>query len=211
MENKQICNNTRDFFNLLSLQRKPKEKFFIGISGSWRTFDDHVVDNTKSFVRKVLSRGDFIISGGALGVDYFVVEEAIRFNCSHRLKIFLPIPMDLFLKHYEKKEKEGVIDKYQAKAIISQLTKLKTKYPDSIIDSTKYTVANEESYLARNTTIINNCNALACFQVNDSQGVEDAMQKALKQSKPVYVKKFYVSLVPSTYKHYRHYCKYLSI
>jgi len=41
--------------------------------------------------------------------------------------------------------------------------------PESIKDNTPYAEANVESYYARNTAIIKECDELCAFQVNNSQ------------------------------------------
>lgn len=53
--------------------------------------------------------------------------------------------------------------------IISQLREVLDIAPQVIYDQTPYIEANVESYYARNTTILKECDILYAFQVNESQ------------------------------------------
>lgn len=78
----------------------------------------------------------------------------------------------------------------EAKAITAQLRTVQKLNPRAIIDNTSFKEANKESYYARNTLIVENCDILFAFQVNNSKGVQDALNKARKLGKKVVVKKY---------------------
>lgn len=63
---------------------------------------------------------------------------------------------------------------------------------ECIYDSTEFKEANVESYYARNMSIINAPDIIYAFQVNDSKGTQDAINKAKEFGKPTYVKKYYI-------------------
>ncbi|MDP2631340.1 MAG: hypothetical protein Q8P30_01055 [Candidatus Uhrbacteria bacterium] len=73
----------------------------------------------------------------------------------------------------------------QAEALIKQLTELKNANPDALIENPNNTEVNKDTYYERNTAVMNASDALAAFQVNDSEGVADTVAKALEQGKPV--------------------------
>ncbi|MBU2235814.1 hypothetical protein KKA01_02005, partial [Patescibacteria group bacterium] len=50
------------------------EKYWFGISGSWRKTNEEVEESVREAVRKILSRGGCIVSGGALNVDFFATD-----------------------------------------------------------------------------------------------------------------------------------------
>ena len=102
----------------------------------------------------------------------------------------MPITLDKFCAHYNKRATEWVITQEQADIITSQLREAFDIAPESIHDKTPYTEANVESYYARNTTIIEKCDELCAFQVNESQWTQDAIDKAIELEKPVIVKKY---------------------
>ncbi|MFH1337521.1 MAG: hypothetical protein ABIH55_01460 [Nanoarchaeota archaeon] len=133
------------------------------------------------------------MTGGALGVDYIATETVLEEgDASAQLRIYLPISLQAFCTHYWKRAKEDVISEAQAKAITSQLQRVHELAPNAIIDDTPYTEANAESYYARNTDIVKACDVLYAFQVNDSKGVQDAIDKAKKLGKDVIVKKYFI-------------------
>ncbi len=161
------------------------------ISGSWRTINHRVITDVRKAVGDILKEGGGIISGGALGVDYIAAEEVLKYgNPATQLKIFLPIRLELICNHYNKRAGEGIITSEQAKRICSQLKKIKKISPDSVVDDTSYSEANEQSYYARNSQIVESCDVLLAFQVNESQGTRDAIDKAKKLGKELIIKKY---------------------
>lgn len=160
------------------------------ISGSWRKSNKEVEKDVKEIVRKIVLAGEGVITGGALGVDYFATQIIIELNTLNQLKIYLPIKLDEFCKHYFKRAVEGVISQEQAEMITKQLNYIANKCKKCIIDSPKFKEANIESYYARNTQIIKACDVLYAFQVNDSKGTQDAIDKAKSLGKKVNVKKY---------------------
>jgi hypothetical protein len=165
------------------------------ISGSWRIINNKVVEDVKKVVREIIGNGNGIVNGGALGVDYVSTQAVLdEGNPNKQLKIFLPIKLDWLCEHYNKRRKEGVITKEQEEMICSQLLEVKKLSPESILDSTNFQEANEESYYARNTNIVESCDVLLAFQVNDSKGTQDAIDKARKLGKEVRVKKYKISI-----------------
>jgi len=156
------------------------------ISGSWRDTDERVRRDVRDAVKTIISRGDGILTGGALGVDYVATQVVLeRGDVLTQLKLFLPIKLDDFCMHYRRRAEEGVITRQQADMIIGQLECVKRIAPDAIHDDTGYTQADKTSYYARNTSIIEACDELLAFQVNKSQGTQDAINKAEAMGKRV--------------------------
>ncbi len=166
---------------------------WIAISGGWRKINDIVSNDVKETVRHFLNKGFGIVTGGALGVDYIATETALKGGNIKQIKIYLPILLDSFCKHYWNRANEGVISKDQAELITSQLNEVHNISPSSVIDKTPYTEANVESYYARNTSIVNACDILYAFWINKSKGTKDAIDKAREMGKNVIVKEYSIS------------------
>ena len=144
-------------------------------------------------VRKIIERGDGIVAGGALNVDYFATDEALKLNpTANKIKIFLPVDLDLYAAHYRKRATEGVITSEQADALIAQLESLRAANPATLIENSQNTVVDTKTYYERNTDVTNASDALVGFQINESKGVEDTVKKTIKQGKLVYLKKFII-------------------
>lgn len=166
---------------------------WVAISGSWRKNNKILENDVRSTVREIMSRGDGIVSGGALGVDYFATDEAIKFNPkADRIKIFLPVTLEHYAKHYQKRAGEGVITKQQAEELINQLTKLKEINPAAIIENLNNIVVDKTAYYERNSAVIEVADELEVFHVNESLGTQDAFDKARVKGIPVRRKSYII-------------------
>jgi len=137
-------------------------------------------------VREIISRGDGLVSGGALNVDYIATNEALKLDpTAKRIKIFLPATLEIFSAHYRKRAKEEVITKEQAESLIAQLNKVGQLNPSSIIENKNNKVLDKETYYERNSVVIEAADELIAFYVNKSLGTKDAIEKAHKKGIPV--------------------------
>ena len=137
-------------------------------------------------VRKIIARGDGVVSGGALGIDYFATDEALKNDpTGKQIKIFLPVTLDLYAKHYRARAEEGVITKSQAEELISQLTRLKKTNPGSVVESASKSVVDKDAYYERNTEVVKASDEILAFRVTNSGGTEDAIGKARERRIPV--------------------------
>lgn len=169
------------------------EHFWFGISGSWRKTNKEVEQAVRESVRKILSFNGGIVTGGALNVDFFATDEALRNDpAAEKIRVYLPVTLGRYASHYRKRADEGVITHEQAKALIRQLTKLKNANPEALIENPDNIKVNKDTYFERNTAVMNASDALVAFQVNESEGVEDTVAKALDQGKPVLRTKYVI-------------------
>ncbi len=165
------------------------------ISGSWRTTNKRVKKDVIRVVKKIVKKNDGILTGGALGVDYTATQTVLKYgNPEKQLKIYLPIKLKKFCKHYFKRAGEGVITQEHAEKIVKQLRKLKKIIPENIHDEWGYKKADKESYYARNTKIVEDCDELYAFQANNSKGTQDAVNKASKAGKTVHLRKYNITI-----------------
>ena len=159
---------------------------WIAISGSWRNTNKKIERDVRSVIRKIIAEGNGIVAGGALGVDYFATDEAMKVDpfCK-KIKIFLPAKLEIFAKHFFKRAKEGVITQKQAKDLINQLTRLKKTNPKALIENKEHTTINKEAYYARILKIITASDELIAFHVNQSEGTQYTINQAGKKKIPV--------------------------
>lgn len=179
---------------------------WFGISGSWRINNLEVrknlpegirkkiekvrLDVTKD-VKKIIQTGNGIITGGALGVDYYATEVVLKYgNPATQLRIYLPIKLDDFCNHYFRRANEGVITHKQAEMIVSLLKKVRDISDKCIKDDWEWEKANTESYYGRNTFIVENADELYIYHVNETKGTQDVIDKAIRMKKPVHIKKY---------------------
>ena len=166
---------------------------WFGISGSWRKTNQEIDDKVRNVVRKIMLRGDGIVSGGALGVDSIALDEALKIDFrAERIKIFLPTTLEVYTAHYRKHATLGTITSEQAESLISQLTELKKINSKALIENPNVDFTEEtkkQIYYQRNTDIVNASDELVAFQVRSEQseglGTADAVEKAKAKGIPV--------------------------
>lgn len=161
------------------------------ISGSWRYEDKKLEELVRQTVQKIISNGDTLITGGALGVDYWALDEALKLDPkAEKIRVFLPSTLSFYKKHYNKRALEGIISIAEARALITQLKKLKKLNKKALIEKAEVKTLNQNAYYARNSKEIANADQLIAFQVNQSQGTQDAIDKAKQKQIPVQVHQF---------------------
>ncbi len=168
---------------------------WIGISGGWRKTNKEVEEKVRSIVRDIISRGDGIVSGGALGVDSFALDEALKNDpTAKRIKIFIPVALGLYSAHYRKRATEGVIKSEQAESLIKQLMDLKKRNSSAFVENTKNTIVDTTTYYQRNLSVVSVSDELIAFHIksekSDGLGTLDSVQKAREKGIPVQVFSF---------------------
>ncbi len=74
---------------------------WILFTGTWRLTDSTVENDVRAAARDVLVRGDGIVTGGATGVDYFAMDEAMKmFPDASRLKVIIPAVFTSYIHDY---------------------------------------------------------------------------------------------------------------
>jgi len=196
IENKEaelVVSDLETIFARLAKLKTEKGTLWFGMSGSWRKTNEKIEQGVREAVRKIIERGDGIVSGGALNVDYFATDEALKLNPSaDKIKIFLPVVLDLYAAYYRKRATEGVITSEQAEALVAQLESLRAANPDALIGNPQNTTVDKKTYFERNTDVVNASDALVAFQVNESEGIGDIVKKAIEQGKLVCLEKFII-------------------
>ncbi|MEI8067406.1 MAG: hypothetical protein WCG91_00445 [Candidatus Shapirobacteria bacterium] len=158
---------------------------WIGITGSWRQTSPEIEERVRTEVQKIISSGNGIVTGGALNVDYQAADEVLKSKSLNQLKIFLPTSLEIFTAHYKKRVQEGLLTETQVKNLITQLTTIKELNPSSLIENNINTVVNQDTYYERNSEVVNASDELMAFQVNNSEGVQDTINKAKEKGIPV--------------------------
>lgn len=161
---------------------------WIGISGSWRISSPELQKDVRTSIAEIMQNGDGIVSGGALGVDQIATEEALKHNPeANRIKIIIPSTLGIFATHYRNRAHEEIITSEQAESLIGILTIINSKGALTEMD---YTALNVESYYARNSEVLTTSDELLAFQVNNSAGTQDTINKAKELGMPVTLKQY---------------------
>jgi len=166
---------------------------WIGISGGWRKTNLKIENDVRDAVSKIMKRGDGIISGGALNVDYIALDEALKINpTAERIKIFLPTTLEKYSEHYKRQAALGNITLEQAENLIQQLTKLKKLNPKSLAENpdTNFTDENKKDrYYQRNSKVVEASDELIAFHIktdaSEGMGTADTIEKAKRKDIPI--------------------------
>lgn len=166
---------------------------WIGISGGWRKTTPKIENDVRNVISKIMIRGDGIVSGGALNVDFVALDEALKHDPkAERIKIFLPTILEKYAEHYRKHANLGTITSEQAENLISQLSKLKQINPKALIENSDTNFTEEtkkEMYYERNSRIIETSDELTAFHIktekSEGLGTMDTIEKAKTKGIPV--------------------------
>lgn len=158
---------------------------WIGISGSWRATNSEIEHDVRTKVKDIIMAGNGIITGGALSVDYQAVDEALKLSKPEHIKVFLPTTLSTYANHYRKRAEEGVITKEQVENLIAQLTTLQKQNPSGVVENPNITIVDTTTYYQRNQAVVDASDELIAFQVNNSRGIQDAIDKAKVKGIPV--------------------------
>lgn len=161
------------------------------ISGSWRYQNPELEAQVRQTVRDILAEDAGIISGGALGVDYWALDEALQIDPqATRIQIFLPSTLNFYKKHYKQRALDGIISTKQYKTLIAQLKQLKKTNPAALIEAKGVTTLNQSAYFQRNNKEVYHADEMIAFQVNGSAGTQDTIDKAKLKGISVQVYQF---------------------
>ncbi len=156
---------------------------WIAIAGTWRNINEQVEKDVRREVSTLIQEGNGIVTGGALGVDFFATDEALKADPSgSRVKIFLPSTVERYAAHFRKRAEEGVITSQAAEELIAQIEGISRS---SIIENPENEVIDKDAYFDRITHIVGAADELIAFQVNNSEGTQDTINKAEKKGIPV--------------------------
>ena len=168
---------------------------WFGITGSWRTSDRSVEADVRDAVCRIMAQGDGIVTGGALNVDWFATDEALQADeRAERIRVCLPSKLNDYIAHYHKRAREGVIGDGQAMLLEAQLLELFRRNNSAIIEGEAVGEIDKKAYFERNSAVVDLSDEVLAFQVNDSEGVQDTVDKARAAGKPVSVSKYYIEV-----------------
>jgi hypothetical protein len=164
---------------------------WVGISGSWRAASQKLKEDVEQEVTRILNSRHGIVTGGALGVDYLATDIALkRFPDGSRIKVFLPTSLESYARHYRKRANEGVITTVQAEKLIKQLETLQKLH--ALTENPAVSIVNTDSYYRRNSAVVEASDTLVAFQVNNSAGTQDTIDKAKNKGIPTHVFRYSV-------------------
>jgi hypothetical protein len=158
---------------------------WVAVSGSWRhapTAPGCCAPGSSGRARGRKGHRDW---WRALGVDYWATETTLGIDPA-RLKVILPTSLTSYATHYRRRAAEGVISAQQAEDLIRQL-KAVAQVGGLVEHPERPQIVDVTTYYLRNQDMVDAADELLAFQVNDSAGTQDTVDKARLKGIPVVV------------------------
>jgi hypothetical protein len=162
-------------------------------TGTWRLTNKEVENDVRLAARQVFERGDSLVTGGATGVDYFAMDEFVKLNpeCT-RLRVFTPARLPHFIEDYRKNWKHSPITDIEIDNLSHLLHLIEKRNPSAILEVRKDSGdITQDQYDLRHNEEVTFSDEVYAFQVNNSTGTQDTIDKARASGLPITLHKKY--------------------
>jgi hypothetical protein len=165
---------------------------WILFTGTWKLTNQEVENDVREAAREVLSRGDGIVTGGATGVDYFAMDEAMKmFPDASRLKVIIPAMLKSYVYDYHTNWLMPPVTKESINNLEKLLKQIKDANPESLVEMLN-DIITQDHYNDRHDEEVKISDEVYAFQVNNSTGTQDTIDKAAKSGLSITSHKKYV-------------------
>jgi hypothetical protein len=155
---------------------------WILFTGAWRLKTVNVEADVRAQVRRVLIRGDGIVTGGSTGVDYYALTEALRYDpTGGHVKVFIPAGLESYIRYYRKHLCVPPVTKKEIDNLEGALRVLKKVRPEHFFELPSGDEVSEEMYTANRIRQIGAVGEVYAFQVNNSVSTELLVEKARRR------------------------------
>lgn len=157
---------------------------WILFTGTWRLTNKDVEDDVRTAVREVIARGDGVLTGGATGVDYFAMDEVLKHNpnATH-LRVIIPARLESYIEDYFTNWCHEPITQIDIDNLGSILKRIKEVNPASLLEM-PYTIITQDHYNLRHDQEVMYSDEVHAFQVNESIGTQDTIDKSARAGLP---------------------------
>ena len=165
---------------------------WILFTGTWRLTNNEVEHDVRTSVRDVLASGGGIVTGGATGVDYFAMSEALLINPNgNRLKVIIPTHLENYIHDYYINWSTFPVTSDSIDMLEKVLIQLKEVQPEHLIEMKNDHEITQEHYDLRHNEEVKISDEVYAFQVNYSTGTQDTIDKARIAGLPISLHKKY--------------------
>lgn len=154
---------------------------WILFTGTWRLTNKKVEEDVRNAVRDCVSHGYGIVTGGATGVDYFCMDECIKNNYLNKLRVFIPSNLDHYISDYGKNWCHEPINKEDILDLENVLKNIKQNNPSRLLEM-KHNggIITQDDHYGRHNEEVMFSDEVYAFQVNESKGTQDTINKAIE-------------------------------
>lgn len=152
---------------------------WIIFTGTWRLTNSGVENDVRTAVRDCISNGYGIVTGGATGVDYFCMDECVKNNYTNKLRVFIPSDIDHYISDYHKNWCQSPITEKDISNLENVLKEIQEKNPSAVLEM-KHDGGDitQDHYDIRHNEEVMFSDEVYAFQVNNSTGTQDTIDKA---------------------------------
>jgi hypothetical protein len=164
---------------------------WILFTGTWRLTNAEVERDVRKAARDVIERGDGIVTGGATGVDYFAMHEAMHIDpTAERLKVIIPSDLKNYYLDYRTNWCNAPITNDVIDDLEKLLRQIQVVNHNALVEM-PYEIITQEHYNLRHDEEVKVSDEVYAFQVNNSTGTQDTINKARKAGLPITMHKQY--------------------
>jgi hypothetical protein len=163
---------------------------WILFTGTWRLTNKEVEEDVRKAVREVLFNGNGIVTGGATGVDFFAMDECLKLGQEKSLRVIIPTPLSWYIKDYQDNWCQDPVTLDTIQQLENCLHELQRKNPAALLEMPGTTITQED-YNKRHDEEVRYSHEVYAFQVNNSTGTQDTIDKARRAGLPITLHKKY--------------------
>lgn len=153
-----------------------------------REVDETTRHDIEWYVKRKISDGYGIVSGGATGVDHEAAQLAYDVGLTaEQFRIYLPVRLEQYCRALLERGEQGKCNAIDARRTTTLLGNIAVNRPGVIYDQTPFTIVNAESFHARNRQIVELATELVAYRVNHSTGTSYTINAAEQKQIPVKV------------------------
>lgn len=164
---------------------------WIIFTGTWRLTNEEVEHDVREAAREVFNRGDGIVTGGALGVDLYCMDEMVKLDPSCRkLRVIIPAKLEIYIKHFYDALIDHRVTEKDFNKLEQVLRTIAKNNPAALLEM-RFSEITQKEYDLRHVEEVSFSDEVYAFQVNDSTGTQDTIDKAKAAGLPITLHKKY--------------------
>lgn len=168
---------------------------WVAISGTWRHLVAGVEKDVREAVQRLHQQGTNLVVGSAPGVDSFALDEMLMLNPdASRILVMLPTTLPYYVERLTAwGQSQSTLEQEHVKTQIALLERLLRLRPEALQQGPEIEAhkMEETDYSAMNARIVAHADELQAFQVDESHGTQDAIDKARSLGKRVVVHSYH--------------------
>lgn len=144
---------------------------WILFTGTWHLCTPEITKDVRAKAHEVLERGDGIVTGGATGVDYEAMMEALDFDpAGSRLQVCLPTNIENYSRDYHHNWIKDYVTPEVVDALIECLYKLEEACPEHVHALPYDAEISQDHYDERHGVEVRLADEVYAFHANGSHG-----------------------------------------